>query len=599
MKAWEQEFAVAPPESLVASPTTRRADVVTGALLRAGVGHWFIAPGSRSTPLVLSVARRGLAHDVLIDERVAGFCAVGAARVGVVAAIITTSGTAVANLLPACCEADADELPGVACTADRPQRDVELGANQTLGQQALLAGPCRQVLDLDVPAPDPGADAARETELETNQAIDAVVLHLRGPGRGPIHVNVRLDKPLEPPAGWQTLPLMSGVALKPNDADADVDHDHVDVDAAVAIRAALSMVNGLVVCGSLAAAERGPVQVFIEQLGWPVIADVTSGVVVPTAVLRLSTVALRSPAVREALAPQQVLWLGGLLTEDTVALWLRQRCVPVLQVQSGRRRRDPFELATQTVVLSSLSSLSSLATLLPTARPVAGTVAQQVHRVMAALSTLSDVVLAGPLSEPAVATLVVSSARAGDVVFLGNSMPVRDADRFAVVGPGVTIISNRGVSGIDGCVATGLGAALASGRPVTVLLGDLAFLHDLSGVTAVAQANAAVRIVVVNNGGGGIFSFLPVAGGGVDAAQVERYFGTPHSLALSPIARALGLHQRICDDVDSLRLALADSPQRPEVIEVRTNRLDNTWRHRLLDDEVDRRCAAALEGMQA
>lgn len=587
---------MAPPEGLVASPTTRRADVVTGALLRAGVGHWFIAPGSRSTPLVLSVARRGLAHDVLIDERVAGFCAVGAARVGVVAAIITTSGTAVANLLPACCEADADELPWVACTADRPQRDVELGANQTLGQQALLAGPCRQVLDLDVPATDPGADAAREAELETNEAIDAVALHLAGPGRGPIHVNVRLDKPLEPPAGWQTLPVMSGVAVKPNDADTDHDHDHDDVDddTAGAIRAALSMANGLVVCGSLAAAERGPVQVFIEQLGWPVIADVTSGVVVSTAPPRLSTVALRAAAVREALAPQQVLWLGGLLTEDTVAQWLRQRCVPVLQVQGGRRRRDPFELATQTVVLS---SLSSLATFLPTDRPMGGILSQQVRRVTAALSTLSDVVLAGPLSEPAVATLVVSSARAGDVVFLGNSMPVRDADRFAVVGPGVTIISNRGVSGIDGCVATGLGAALASRRPVTVFLGDLAFLHDLSGVTAVAQANAAVRIVVVNNGGGGIFSFLPVAGGGVDAAQVERYFGTPHSLALSPIARALGLHQRICDDVDSLRLALADSPQRPEVIEVCTNRIDNTSRHRLLDDEVDRRCAAALAGM--
>ena len=589
---------MAPPEGLVASPTTRRADVVTGALVRAGVGHWFIAPGSRSTPLVLSVARRGLAHDVLIDERVAGFCAVGAARVGVVAAIITTSGTAVANLLPACCEADADELPWVACTADRPQRDVELGANQTLGQQALLAGPCRRVLDLDVPAPDPGADAARETELETNQAIDAVALHLAGPGRGPIHVNVRLDKPLEPPAGWQTLPVMSGVAVKPNDAANDHDHDHEDVDddTAGAIRAALSMANGLVVCGSLAAAERGPVQVFIEALGWPVIADVTSGVVVSTALPRLSTVALRAAAVREALAPQQVLWLGGLLTEDTVAQWLRQRRVPVLHVQGGRRRRDPFELATQTVMLS---SLSSLAIFLPADRPLDGTLSQQVRRVMAALSTLSDVVLAGPLSEPAVATLVVSSARAGDVVFLGNSMPVRDADRFAVVGPGVTIISNRGVSGIDGCVATGLGAALASGRPVTVFLGDLAFLHDLSGVTAVAQANAAVRIVVVNNGGGGIFSFLPVAGGGVDAAQVERYFGTPHSLALSPIARALGLYQSTCDDVESLRLALADAPRRPEVIEVRTNRVDNTRRHRLLDDEVARRCAAALEGLHA
>jgi 2-succinyl-5-enolpyruvyl-6-hydroxy-3-cyclohexene-1-carboxylate synthase len=564
------------PEGLTtSSPTTRRADLVTGSLHTGGVGHWFIAPGSRSTPLVLSIARRGVPHHVLIDERVAGFCAVGAARVGVTAAIITTSGTAVANLLPACCEADADELGWVACTADRPHRDVALGANQTLGQEALLAGPCRRVADLDTPTLDGNDDDDATTRLAD------VISHLRGTGRGPVHVNVRLDKPLEPPAGWHTAVAAAPVLLNDRGTNDDVSD----------LAAALAMDDGLVVCGSLPAGERPAVEGFLARLGWPVVADVTSGLVVPPSVPRLPTVALRSSAVREALTPKQVLWLGGLLTEDAVALWLRARRVPVVQVQTGQRRRDPFELASHTLVVSSMATLTRA---LPSTPGTSMVLADQVRRLSSSLSSLTALVLAGPISEPAVASLVLSSARAGDVVFVGNSMPVRDADRFAIVPADVTVISNRGVSGIDGCIATGLGAALASGRPTTVFIGDLAFLHDLSGAAAVAQARARVRVVVVNNGGGGIFSFLPVAGGTVDPEQVERYFGTPHSLALAPMALALGLQSTVCADVDALQAALAQPVTGPAFIEVRTTRQDNVACHRRLDAAVEALCLEAL-----
>jgi 2-succinyl-5-enolpyruvyl-6-hydroxy-3-cyclohexene-1-carboxylate synthase len=529
----------------------------------------------------LSIARRGLPHDVLIDERVAGFCAVGAARLGVTAAIITTSGTAVANLLPACCEADADELGWVACTADRPHRDVALGANQTLGQEALLAGPCRRVTDLDTPPiDDDGAVTVTAIATATAQ-LDEVIGQLRGTGRGPVHVNVRLDKPLEPPPGWRTTVAAAPVFLD----------DHGTSDDVGDLVAALAMDDGLVVCGSLPAGERPAVEAFLASLGWPVVADVTSGLVVPPSVPRLPTVAMRSSSVREALAPKQVLWLGGLLTEDAVALWLRARRVPVVQVQTGQRRRDPFELASHTLVVSSMATLSRA---LPSTRGTSTVLADQVRRVSSALSSLSSLVRSGPISEPAVASLVLSSARAGDVVFVGNSMPVRDADRFATVPAGVTVISNRGVSGIDGCIATGLGAALASGRPTTVFIGDLAFLHDLSGAAAVAQARANVRIVVVNNGGGGIFSFLPVAGGSVAPEQVERYFGTPHSLDLAPIALALGLRSTVCADVDALQATLARPVVGAECVEVRTNRQDNVACHRRLDAAVEALCLEAL-----
>lgn len=561
---------MAPPDPVtIAAENARRADDVIDALVAHGVGDVFVAPGSRSTPLVLALVRRRLRTHVLLDERAAGFCAVGAARLGQRAAIVTTSGTAVANLLPAVAEAERDGLPLVCCTADRGVDDVERGASQTLRQPPLLAGVARAVIDLPAPR---GPD-----DPQIGPLLDDALARLDGPDAGPVHLNVRFDKPLEPPPGWTS--------------QAPAAATHVSARRPIDLDLTLPA-GGVVVVGALPIAARAAVRRALETLGWPVVADVTSGLgPLSASVPRLPTVALRVTAVRAALRPRAVLWIGGLLVEDAVAAWLqglrRDGAVPVVQLACTTTRRDPFGLFDRTIVVDAArlddGGLDSAVARLPAGDD---TLAAAVRALAAAVAPVIDGVADGALTEPAVARVVSTSLSSGEVLLLGNSMPVRDVDRFGAVTAGVDVIANRGAAGIDGCIATALGACLVSGRPTTALLGDLAVLHDLSSLAALAHSGAPVRVVVVNNGGGGIFSFLPVSGA-IDEDSLRRFFETPHAFALAPVARALGLETVVAKDTAALRAALRSPPTRPTLVEVQTRRDDNVAVHRALDRAID------------
>lgn len=568
---------MASPEA-VAAANARRADDVVAALIRHGVGPVFVCPGSRSTPLVLALARRGLRTEVLLDERVAGFAALGAGRVGHVAAVVTTSGTAIANLLPACAEAARDGVPLVCVTADRSDADVAAGASQSLPQPPLLAGCARAILDL--PAPD-GVD-----DVDVTADLDDAFGALVGVGAGPVHLNVRFDKPLEPPPGW-TSSLSPSPSPSPSSAPPPR-----------SIPPTLPVIGpGVVVVGALGRPLRASVGRLLARLGWPAIVDVASGVVVPSSVPRLPTVALRAAAVREVLSPANVLWLGGLMTEDVTATWvagLRRRGTRVVQLQGCDVRRDPFGLMDEVHVVDA-AGIDALARA-PWPRADAALVAlvARVEHVAAVVTTTLASLDDDAPGEPGIARLVTQAARPGSLLFIGNSMPIRDVDRFgAPVADGVELLVNRGVAGIDGNLATALGASLASGRPGLVLLGDLAALHDLSGLAAIATACAPLRVVVVNNAGGGIFSFLPV-GGAVDAATHERFWGTPHPHTLAPVARALGLAADVLATGETLRARLAAPITGPELIEIHTNRADNVTVHRELDRALESACAGAI-----
>ena len=559
----------------IAVDNARRADDVVAALVRHGIEIVWVCPGSRSTPLVLALERHGLRTEVLLDERVAGFAALGAGRMGQLAAVVTTSGTAVANLLPACAEAARDGVPLVCISADRSDADVAAGASQSLAQPPLLQGCVRAVVDL--PAPD------GVTAPDVDAVLDDALAHLVGPGAGPVHVNVRFNKPLEPPPGWRSsLPGRSSSSSSSS-----------SLSSSQAL--SLSLPSGVVVVGALPHPLRAAAGRLLARLGWPAVVDVASGVVVPPSVPRLPTVAMRSAAVREALTPAGVLWLGGLMTEDATATWvagLRRRGTRVVQLTATSVRRDPFALMDEVHVVAPdvLDVVDKIVCPRPAPDP---DLVQQVERVAVAAAQ-SLVHVGAALDEPGLARLVTQAARPGSFVFVGNSMPIRDVDRFgAPLLPDVNLLVNRGVAGIDGNLATALGACAASKRPGLVLLGDLAALHDLSGLAAIATAQAPLRIVVVNNAGGGIFSFLPVEGA-VAAATHERYWGTPHGHALMPVARALGIAAEFVDDVDVLRARLAAGITAPELLEVRTNRAENVTRHRELDRVVDSACARAL-----
>lgn len=558
-----------------------RADDVVTALAAHGVAHVFVCPGSRSTPLVFALQRARTSTTVLIDERVAGFAAVGAAHVGVTAAIVTTSGTAVANLLPGACEADADELPWVAVTADRPHSLINTGANQTLHQPPLLAGPCRAVVDLAAPS-----ESTRSRD-DDDASLHAGLSHLQGAARGPVHLNVRFSKPLEPASSHQCTSTTRTTTA---------DHDHNDEAFNVLRSALFEKRRALVVCGALPVGDRAFAAQALSSLRWPVLLDVTSGLrAEDVGGVVLPATALRHGAVVKALSttwcPDVVLWLGGTLTEETGQRFIAAlpRTTPVVQLRSGVRTRDPEGRVDVVAVVPPqrwprlMTNRIHRSTLTPLVQALQ-------ERVDGAVD---DVLANAGLTEPTVARTVLSTARDGEVVLLGNSMPVRDADRYARrVAHDVVVITNRGVSGIDGTIATALGACLTSKRPTTAFVGDLASLHDLGGIAAVQQAQAPVRIVVVNNGGGGIFSFLPVAGASRDL--VERYFDTPHSFSLAKIAAGMGMATHIVSDPSMLVQRLSQPPSGPELIEVCTVRADNVLLHQQLDVAVATACDAAL-----
>ncbi len=591
-----------PPADRVEAVRRENADVaddVIAALRSAGVENVFVCPGSRSTPLVFALDRHGIRTHVMIDERVAGFAAVGAAHVGRPAAIVTTSGTAVANLLPAACEADAAELPWIAVTADRPRAMINTGANQTLDQPPLLRGPARRVLDLPA-ATDDGA-LSRSQRVTS---LDDTMAYVDGTYRGPIHIDVRFSKPLEPPVDHVITSLRHELrSARSHTREAAVIVHQLGYTSVQRLIDDLRPARrGLVVVGSLARSDRAAAQQIVRMLGWPAIVDVTSGLRrsgLPT----IATVAVRVATVAAALVPDVVLQLGGTMTEEVVQRWLAslpRNTTRVLQLRSGQSVRDPearvdlVTIAPPATWSALLSPIHQPSALLPLAMALRTATSTAIEQTLATSSM-------NAIAEPSVARAVLSSVRAGEVLLIGNSMPVRDADRYADLADletvaddptGIDVVTNRGVSGIDGTIATALGACLTSQRPTTAFVGDLAALHDLGGIAATQQAGAPVRIVVVNNAGGGIFSFLPVAGANSDV--VERYFGTPHTFSLATIAAGMGLRTLRINDEVSLRAALSAAPTGPELIEITTSRADNVVVHQRLDAAIAAACEQAL-----
>lgn len=516
------------------------------AMLRAhDVKLAFVAPGSRSTPIISALRAYDFPMQLVLDERAAAYAAVGCARVGEVAAVVTTSGTAVANLLPGLSEAERDELPVVALTADRPRPEVEARANQTVHQPPLLAGAARGAADLTASAL-PG-----DWREQLTRALGAV----RGPSPGPAHLNLRFEKPLEP---------TSDLPLEPAPAAA------ASIQRPTPSAPWTGVERGLVVVGALPFTARAGVSALLDALPWPALVDVTSGLdrVGPR---RFRPALMRPQEARDRVRPDRVLWIGGRVTAPEVGAWLRD--VEVIQWRTGDAARDADGIRPTSCAVDFTGPLPDTAN--------ASTSSLDLQPLEAAFPEPLD-----QLREPAIARLVADSVHADELLFVGSSMPIRDVDRFAqrLAAP---VIANRGVSGIDGNLATAFGAHVTHGRPVTALLGDLAFLHDAATLGLIAQARARVRVVCVNNSGGGIFHFLPIA---EHESIFQPWLTAPHDLDPVAISAGFGVHAKRAESFEELAAALAAPLTGPELIEVRTDRDANHALHL----ELDRRYKDAL-----
>jgi 2-succinyl-5-enolpyruvyl-6-hydroxy-3-cyclohexene-1-carboxylate synthase len=555
-------------------------------LLRCGVGFFCLAPGSRSTPLVAALAANEKARSLIhFDERGTAFAALGHARAtGRPAAWITTSGTAVANGLPAVVEAATDGVPMVLLTADRPPELRQTGANQTIDQPDIFGDYVRWRFDL--PAPDRGIDPAMV--LTT---VDQAAYRAGRTPQGPVHLNLMFREPLLPDPG--DAPVLSGpsswvqgdepytryAATKPT----------VDEMEIYRLWETLRPVkHGLVVAGRLASRKQGEAVLRLaDTLGWPLLPDIGSQVRLGVEGLAAHYDALLAgDSFAGSRAPEAVVHVGGRALSKRLEQFLAQsRPDPYVVVRENPFRLDPAHSVTHSVetnVLDFCSALVRAATEDPPAMDSSWTAGWREASEEAARHL--DGISSGEPNEPLVARVLSRDVPPDHGLVVASSMPVRDLDTYAVTdGPPVPVAANRGASGIDGTVATAAGFARGLGQPVTLLIGDLAMLHDLNSLAMLRDVH--VIVVVLNNDGGGIFSFLPVAR---HEEFFEPYFGTPQGVGFEPAAKMFGLAYEQPGTTEEFVEAYGSACARGSstLIEIETDRQENVALHRRLLEEV-------------
>ncbi len=555
-------------------------------LLRCGVGFFCVAPGSRSTPLVAALAASEKARSLIhFDERGTAFAALGYARAtGRPAAWITTSGTAVANGLPAVVEAATDGVPMVLLTADRPPELRQTGANQTIDQPDIFGDYVRWRFDL--PAPDPDIDPAMV--LTT---VDQAAYRASRTPQGPVHLNLMFREPFlsgpededipSGPASWVQgdEPYTRYAATKPA----------VDEMEIYRLWETLRPVkHGLVVAGRLASRKQGEAVLRLAgTLGWPLLPDLGSQVRLGSEGIAAHYDALvAEDSFAGSHVPEAVVYVGGRSLSKRLEQFLASsRPDPYVVVRENPFRLDPAHRVTHSVeanVLDFCTALVWAATEAPPAMNPLWTAgwreaSEEVARHL-------EGIFSGEPNEPLVARLLSRNVPPDHGLVVASSMPVRDLDTYATTdGAPVPVAANRGASGIDGTVATAAGFAWGLGRPVTLLIGDLALLHDLNSLAMLRDVH--VIVVVLNNDGGGIFSFLPIAR---HEEFFEPYFGTPQGVGFEPAAKMFGLAYEHPGTMEEFVEAYGSACARgsSSLIEVKTDRKENVTLHRRLLEEV-------------
>ena len=599
------------------------ADLLVEELIRAGVGFFCLSPGSRSAPLALAAAANPRAKYAMhYDERGAAFCALGYGRATRrPAAWITTSGTAVANGMPAVAEASMDAVPMLLVTADRPPELRAAGANQSMDQVKIFGNYVRWQFDL--PVPDPAIDPAFVLTTADQAAYRAV----RTPA-GPVHLNAMYREPLvSAPAGERIGGYLDGLrAWRETDrpytrygsaADGTETPAHfVDAPRFESLAGDLLRAKrGLIVAGRLPDRfQADAVRSLAKQLGWPLLPDVCSQLrfsdgdaedAEDAAVASRYDLALASEAFREAHAPDAVLHFGGAAVSKRLNAWLSDvRPALFARVCESPDRMDPAHCATDHIESSAVAFSRSVMPFLEAAREAgevgveAGWAARWAAASRAAERAMDDH-MPDDLSEPAVARFLSRHIPDDATLALGSSMPIRDMDMFGdASGRAPFVAANRGVSGVDGAVASAAGLAHGRGAPVVLAVGDLGLLHDLNSLALAASAPAPVLIVAINNHGGGIFSFLPVARCG---EAFEPLFGTPHRWRFEQAARMFGLGYDAVGDMQAFSEAYAAALSSGEshIIEVTTDRDENVRSHRRLEALAARHVAAAVRDRSA
>ena len=577
------------------NPSRAQAIVIVDELARCGVRHAVLAPGSRSAALAMALHEDPrLALHVEVDERSAAFAALGIAKAtGEPSLVLTTSGTATANLYPAVMEADAAAVPLLVVTADRPPELRATGANQTVDQVKLYGDRVRWYVELGVAEDRPGVVAYWRSTMSRAWAEAA---GMRGPA-GPVHVNVPTREPTVPAsddgraaARAFAQPLHGRGNSQPwTSVRWGVGRLPTSEISRLAGRIA-GTERGLIVVGDCVRCDRGSgaaIAGLAQAAGWPVIAEPTSGLRGSGEVIATAGLLVGHQGFARRHRPDFVVRIGRTSLSPAVARLLGPD-VPQLLIDADGSWHDPDRAIRDVVVADPVSTAESLCRELAVdaGSDWADEWREADVRVRARLERVLDEL--DEITEPRVARDVSGAVPAGGTLVVSSSMPIRDLNNFMVPRADLRVLANRGASGIDGVVSTMLGVALGSPDAAVVgLLGDLALLHDAAGFGLRPGVEPVdLTLVVVNNNGGGIFSFLPQAD---YPLHFETVFGTPHGARVSGLAAMHDLAHTRVTDATKVAEAVLDSVAAGGVrlVEVITDRSRNAAVHSMLRGAVD------------
>ena len=503
--------------------------------VRGGLDLAFVAPGSRSTPLALALIEHGrVGVSVHHDERSASFAALGYAKAtGRATVMLCSSGTAGTHFAGAVAEADLSAIPLIVCTADRPPNLWDVGAPQVIDQTHLYGGMVRWFAEPGVPREiDKGSwrSIGSRAWLEASGGT--------GAGRGPVHLNLSFEDPLAGQAG----------ELPPARRDNRPWHDSVDITPGVEPGPLLEQIigrDGVIVAGE-SVSDAPALLALAARLGWPVLADHQSGCRRAGQSIAHFDSLLRLDSFGAAHRPSVVLRFGGALSSKVLSQWLAELDATVIAAMPHGRWVDAERVAATIVPEPGLAM--SLLERLPVEFAASDFGARWRAADDAAAEAVGDLLAStSHTSEPQIVREALGSVPAGGALVVASSMPVRDLEWFAPGRGDVRVFANRGANGIDGTVATAIGVALTD-APTTVVLGDVAFLHDATSLSALADRTIDLTILVIDNDGGGIFGFLPQREL-LEHASFEKLFGTPHNTDIEALAGAHNIRVEAWDPI--------------------------------------------------
>jgi 2-succinyl-5-enolpyruvyl-6-hydroxy-3-cyclohexene-1-carboxylate synthase len=562
-------------------------------LARGGLRKAVVSPGSRSTPLAVALWRAAeIEVTVILDERSAAFFALGAAQAsGDPVALLCTSGTAVANYHPAVYEADESGLPLVVLSADRPPELRGIGAGQTVDQIKIFGSSVRWFCEVGTHAADD------EGLLHYRSVACRALAAARGETRsGPVHLNLPWREPLAPLAVEGAVTATDPLALQGRDGRPLTAVTRIDLEPSAFLLEEMAghigdAIAGVIVAGRQLDPElREPLAHLARVSGFPILAEPTSqlrcGPHDRSHVIASYDLLLRDERFARSVVPDLVLRFGEMPTSKPLRAWLTASGASEIVVDPSGGWNEPSNRAAAILRADPTELASGWAARLekePRPAPQAWIAAE------AAAQAALDGELSGAdldagsgeaaISEPALHRALGAAHGDGDLVYTASSMPIRDQEAFlGAEDADVLFLANRGANGIDGLVSSGIGAAHASGRPTTIVSGDLGLLHDIGGLAALGDVSTPVRIVVIDNDGGGIFHFLPQQQA-LGCEEFEALLGTPRGVDAGKAAALFDLPHRRLESLDDLPAALAAGTG---LIEIKVDRQANVESHRLL-----------------